>query len=218
MTSSTRDLYPFIALEGCDGVGKSTIRQLLVGFLNGRGMPTSAVGQHSWLDPFAARLICRARDMKEQYSADEIAQAYRRDRLRHIENNIIERLSSCSVVADRSQISDLVYREALYGHSFEENWAQQISRGDVRLPDLIVYVRVDVQLAYQRVLSRGRIARHYERPADMGRIIEIYDRILVERVPPGMPRVVFFDNTESGVQAKVRDQLVDQLLSFVGRC
>lgn len=216
MDEAKRTQYPFIALEGCDGVGKSTIRQLLVSYLNIRGIPTSAVGQHSWLDPYSTRLISRARDLKDKYDVDQIAQAYRRDRQQHIEHNIVERLSTCAVVADRSQISDLVYREALYGHSFEENWSHYLLQDDARLPDVIIYVRVDVQVAYQRVISRGRIARHYEKPADMDRITRIYDRVLLDRVPEGMPRVIFFDNTDSDFQARVRDQLVEQLLSKTG--
>lgn len=207
--------YPFIALEGCDGVGKSTIRDLLRDELVRQGMPCMMVGQHAWLNPRVGRVIADVRDRRHRHSPEQVAMAYFRDKRLHAAHTIEPGLRHRAVIADRYIHSDAVYQELLYGIPAEDTLARHRDANTLS-PSVILYVSVSHQVAYQRVLERSKHTRHYERPAQMTRIMAVYRRVLFSEPFPGLPPVVHFDNHLPNVQERVATELVPALFDALG--
>lgn len=203
--------YPFVALEGCDGVGKSTIRDVLRDALVAAGTPVAMVGQHSWLSPRVAQLIVDVRERRRRHSPEAIVEAYAIDKQLHTSQTIEPALSKYLVIADRSIVSDAVYQEALYGIPAEVSLRQHASR-KTRFPDCVVFVHTDVKEAYRRVSTRSKHKRHYERPTDMRKIMSVYARLL-KQLPVMYPqiRVVEFDNTAPEYSSRVESELAPKI-------
>src|SRR5690242_7753350 len=107
--------FPYVVLEGGDGAGKTTIRREIAKHLVLRGIPVLEIGQHSWLNLLAARVILDAREQRAHFTPEAVREAYERDKWEHEVANVRPHLSRALVLADRSIISDAVYQEALYG-------------------------------------------------------------------------------------------------------
>lgn len=91
-------MYPFLAFEGCDGAGKTTILRLLSHALTLYNLPVFTVGQHSWLHLESSRIIAKVRSGSGNLSADEISLAYRLDKKYHYKFNIAPAQSKAVVI------------------------------------------------------------------------------------------------------------------------
>jgi thymidylate kinase len=155
--------YPFLVLEGCDGSGKTTLREALARYLISRGMPVATIGQHSWLDLEASRTIIDVRERRRSVSPEMIAKSYFVDKRMHALHNVSPQLKRSTVLADRWIFSDAVYQEALYGMSARTIMEDHITSKTL-LPDVCIWVDVPSAVAYSRVVKRVRKTRHYENP------------------------------------------------------
>jgi thymidylate kinase len=205
--------YPFVALEGCDGAGKTTVRQALNAALRSNGTPCTMVGQHAELDVGLTRIIIDVRERRRHHPPAAIADAYFRDKQLHAACNIVPALDRALLIADRYVFSDAVYQEVLYGIPAEETLERHRKAG-TPMPDAIVHVELPVDEANRRIERRGRPRRHYERPADLGRIADVYDRVLRRAPPPWLPSVLVFSNDEADCAGRVRDELVPAVLAL----
>lgn len=211
-------MYPFIALEGCDGAGKTTMRRLITQSLERFGLPVFAVGQHSWLHLESSRVLAEVRSGVAGLSPVRIAEAYRMDKKEHYTKNIAPALTQALVISDRWILSDAVYQEVLYGIRSEETLAAY-ERDQVPWPCLIVYVYCEVSEAYKRILARGKAARHYERPSELSEVCNVYDRVLScpeFPVRTGVVRVPNHGDLED-LNAVLHDHLLPTILSSL-RC
>jgi dTMP kinase len=209
-THSPARRFPFVVLEGCDGVGKSTIRDELYRQLSDGGLEVMMVGQHAWLQPRVARLMNAAREARFPLPPDQITEAYFKDKRLHAEATVRPALQRAWMIADRYILSDAVYQEAIYGIPAETTLERHRAAGTL-MPDLVIYVSVDVDEAYRRIERRAQHKRHYERPADMIRIMEVYHRVLfVDRL--WRARTVHFVNDAPDWQETVRSQLIPKVL------
>jgi dTMP kinase len=183
---------PFIALEGCDGAGKTTLRKLLCEALVSAGLQTITIGQHSWLNPWNARTLVAVRERRGHISPELLSAAYLQDKHLHGLRNVRPGLEYAAVIADRWLYSDAVYHAALYEIPAEHT-LELHRRAGTLVPDLLVYIATDPGQAYSRILARGRQTRHYERPSDLYRIVAEYDKLL--SAPFGKrPRVIRISN------------------------
>ncbi|MGH8974350.1 MAG: dTMP kinase [Acidimicrobiia bacterium] len=203
----------FIALEGCDGAGKTSIRDVLCAGLQRAGRPCLVVGQHSWLSPPAARIIVDVRRGSHHHSPEVVADAYFQDKVAHVRSTIGPALTRASVIADRYIVSDAVYQEVLYGIPAARTLTRHWQSGTL-LPDLVVFVELDTSTAYGRILKRGKATRHYERPAPLRRIDAVYHRVLFDAPPVALPPVVRFVNDKSEWRARVEMELLPRILGF----
>ncbi|MBX9659778.1 MAG: deoxynucleoside kinase [Nitrospiraceae bacterium] len=185
-------MKPFIALEGCDGAGKTTLRKMLCKALVSIGLDTITIGQHSWLNPWNARALVAARDQRCHVSREHLSAAYLQDKQLHGLRNVRPALQFAAVIADRWFYSDAVYHSVLYDIP-SENTLELHKQAGTLVPDLLLYVATDPDRAYSRILERGRQTRHYERPSDLHRITAEYERLL--SMPIGdRPRVIRIPN------------------------
>ncbi|MBE1582296.1 dTMP kinase [Nonomuraea angiospora] len=210
----------FLALEGPDGAGKSSIRNILHAELVRRGHGCIIVGQHAWLDVATARIMINAREQRFQYPSGELVDAYFLDKNLHATQTIRPALEHASVIADRSFLSDAVYQEVLYGINAESTLRRYHENGAL-LPELIIWIEVDSEEAYRRVIARGGQARHYERPAPLREISRVYQRVLIDHAPPWLPPVIKYVNERHGdwrsvVKRDLLPQVCDALASRQG--
>lgn len=207
--------FPYIALEGCDGAGKSTIRLKLAEYIRAQGFPVVEVGQHSWLDIIAARVIIDARENRASFSSEIIADSYRKDKLLHMTENIRKNGREGLVISDRSFISDIVYQEALYGMAAEETLDAYLQL-DIIKPNILLYVSVDVTVAVERIERRAKHRRHYERETDLKRVLEIYQRILRTRRNDIAVDIIEFKNDSADIDRALHNEVypaIDRAIS-----
>lgn len=198
----------YLALEGQDGAGKSSIRNLIHDALVALGNPCIIVGQHSWLDIDIARRIINAREARFSYPPEELIDGYFRDKQLHIDRTVVPALAHASVIADRSFISDAVYQEVLYGTTAERTLERYRSAG-TRMPDLVLWIDSDSDQSYERIVKRGGQHRHYERPAPLRQISSVYRRVLFQNPAPWSPEIQIYRNeTRPDWQQVVRRDLV----------
>ncbi|MEV5148887.1 AAA family ATPase [Streptomyces sp. NPDC052727] len=186
--------HRFLALEGIDGSGKTTTARLIARHVRGTGRPLSRIGQHSWLDPRAARVIIDVREHRpRRHTPAEIADAYFRDK-RLQARAIGDLLEHRTVLSDRYVFSDAAYLEALYGIPARETLDRHHAAG-TRFPDLIIYLDVPVDEAAHRVVTRAKSIRHYENSYTLDQVSGVYRTLLLEDPPPYLPPVHVFRNT-----------------------
>ncbi|MEU3245497.1 MULTISPECIES: AAA family ATPase [unclassified Streptomyces] len=186
--------HGFLALEGVDGSGKTTTARLIAEHVRAQGRPLSRIGQHSWLDPQAARVIIDVReDRPHRHSHQDITRAYFRDKQLQA-GAIGQLLRDRSVLSDRYIFSDAAYLEVLYGIPARETLDRHHAHGTL-LPDLIVYLDVPVNLAADRVVARGKSMRHYENSYTLDKVSTVYRSLLLDDPPPYLPPVHVFRNT-----------------------
>lgn len=173
--------YPFIVLEGIDGSGKTTLRNELWHELLNNGVPTIAMGQHSWLHPEYSEVLSQLRvsDSHElpPSNINQFIQAYCTDKYLHWKNSIESQLKECIVITDRYTLSDCVYLSTLYNINYKDILNSGIQMG-LGVPDILVYLDLDPISAERRVIARGRETRHYERSEPLKKIREQYINVL----------------------------------------
>ncbi|MDO0925040.1 AAA family ATPase [Streptomyces sp. TG1A-8] len=202
----------FLALEGVDGSGKTTTARLIAEYVRSQGHPLSRIGQHSWLDPQAARLIIDVRENRpHRHTRQDITDAYFRDKRLQAES-VGDLLRHRSVLSDRYVFSDAAYLEVLYGIPARETLDRHHAHGTL-LPDLIIYLDVPVDTAADRVVARGKSMRHYENSYTLDKVSRVYRSLLLDDPPPYLPPVHVFHNTAG---AHEDSRLLD-LFGAVGR-
>src|SRR5262249_25471010 len=151
------------------------------------------VGQHSWLDPWAARLVVQVRGQRERHPAAAIAAAYMLDKRAHAASTIGPATKSGVVLADRYIFSDAVYQDVLYNIPAEETLERHRAAGTL-FPTAVLFVETTLEAAVHRIASRSRYARHYENSTDMLAIMRVYDRVLGSGRLDWLPPILKFDN------------------------
>ncbi|MFE9287978.1 nucleoside/nucleotide kinase family protein [Streptomyces olivaceus] len=204
---SDRRTHPFIAIEGTDGSGKSTLRNLLHDGLNRDGQRCFMVGQHSWLDVDAGRVILAARTQQHGIGRAELMRAYARDKHLHLTRNIQPALATVAVLADRYIYSDAVYHQVLYGIPAEETLAHHRSIGTVQ-PDVVVFVDTAPSLASDRTVTRGMNLRPHETPETIRALHQGYvDLFSGNRLGPDGPEILRVDNNGTDPEATAQHVL-----------
>ncbi|MEO3927813.1 AAA family ATPase [Micromonosporaceae bacterium B7E4] len=207
--TSRRDRrFPFIALEGTDGSGKSTLRIELAKALRRFAPTVTELGQHSWLDAASARVIVGNRMARSSWNAEAVVEAYLRDKHLHFEFNIKPALAVGPVLTDRYVLSDIVYHHVLHGVPMERiSAAMEALR--MPAPDVIVFVDTPPALAWTRIGTRNKELRPYERPDTLVQLYDAYDRAIQANLVP--TRILRFRNNDQLSESAVQG-LVDSLL------
>jgi dTMP kinase len=177
-----RQRMPFICLEGIDGAGKTTLRNLIWATLLRENKPCIAVGQHSWLDADAAVELAAARHGERLGELGLLRDAYLADKLLHLTLTIVPALNRAIVLCDRFVFSDAVYQHVLYGTSMEATLTCYLEAGG-RWPDNVLWITADAVEAGRRVVERARPTRHYEHPAALAQLAEAYENLFLQIVP-----------------------------------
>lgn len=153
--SAALGFHRFIALEGPDGSGKTSIRKHIFARLQRASVGLLTIPQHGWLVPAASAVIVGAKYEGRQMPSSELLEAYLQDKLATADHLIRPHLPFRHVLADRYVVSDAVYNEVLWGVPHTET-LERYMRARVLLPDLVVYLDTPTQIAFDRANLRRR--------------------------------------------------------------
>jgi dTMP kinase len=166
----------YIAFEGVEGCGKSTHVKRLAAHLDALitrepgGTPVGATLRAIMADTSNTHLSPRAE-----------ALMMAADRAQHLRELVVPALAAGRhVVSDRSVYSSLAYQG--YGRQLDLTELRRFNDFAIesRWPDLVVYIRVDLQVVRTRLLKRD--TDRFEREDDdfFRRVIEGFDRLAEE--------------------------------------
>jgi dTMP kinase len=205
----------YIAFEGLDGSGKSTLRQASGEALFGTRDSYTMIGRHAWLDVASARALVALMDPGEPAPpASRIAEAFDID-ANLLWTRVIEpALGVSHVLQDRSLLSEAAYNEILFGVPAEETIARHVRAGHY-WPDVIVFLDVDPAEAYRRLSARG-YGKDGETLDYLAAVDDVYRR-LIENPTPGLPPIVTHANCSENWAIRLQSELVPRLRNYVPR-
>jgi dTMP kinase len=211
MSGEASDGARLVAFEGVDGAGKSTVLESLRVALLDRGKDVFVIGGHSWADPASARVLIAMREQRAEVAPPLVAEAYRRDKEGW--GHYVERAlaAGMSVMSDRYALGDVVYLHCLYDLPVAR-LVERYRRLRIARPHRTVLVKVPPDLAYERVLARGRTLRFYEHRDFLRRAAATFDELLT--IEDLAPDALVFDNAEPLTEARV-EALADELFGAV---
>ncbi|NPB10004.1 MAG: dTMP kinase [Thermodesulfobacteria bacterium] len=165
----------FVALEGLDGAGKSTLMQALAKDLRARGFKVITTREPTlgeWGQKIREHLAAGSK-----ISPQAMAELFLRDRREHVREFIIPRLEEKAIIlCDRYYISTMAYQGAC-GLDMEalkrqnETWAP--------VPDFVLYLDLPVEMALKRLEGRQLYKPEvFETESFLTKVKETYEKAL----------------------------------------
>jgi len=172
-----------IAFEGLDGSGKSTQLARLAVQLRAAGCDVVTTHEPTGF-PSGQRIRKMARS-GQPLAPDEELRWFVDDRRVHVAEVIAPALRAGQIVlTDRYYLSSVAYQGAR-GLDYEQILAD--SEAEFPVPDLVLLLVVDPQLAFERLHARaGHIEGIFERRAFLSRVASVFDALdctYLERIP-----------------------------------
>lgn len=157
-----------IAIEGTDGVGRSTQIELLVNWLKVQGFGVMVTG---WTRSKLMRKAIEFAKSGNMLDRMTFSLLYATDFADRLENQIIPALrSGFIVIADRYVYSAFA-RDSI--RSADMKWVKNLY-GFAPIPDLVAYLRIDVDHLIPRVIESGGMD-YWESGMDLHLADDIYD-------------------------------------------
>ena len=172
-----------IALEGIDGCGKTTLCRRLAQLLSEK-----EVSVVTTREPGQTALGTKIRSVIQERSMPICPQAeyllFATNRAQHFHEFIMPQLAEHKVViSDRLFDSSLVYQG--YARGLDLDMLHTVNRWVTqgRMPDLVIYVRLEPALAAERIKKRGDVATSYEREsaAFINKLFQGYEQLVAPR-------------------------------------
>ena len=158
----------YVAIEGCIGVGKTTLTHLFSEYLRGRTV-LEVVEENPFLPEFYEDPVAHAFKTQMFFLLSRFKQ----------QESLIQRdLFDGAVVADYLFAKDKIFAElTLADH--ELGLYNQVFRAletKVKTPDLVIYLQAPLQVILKRIEKRGRAFEKDIDPAYLERLIDAYQR------------------------------------------
>lgn len=205
-----------IVLEGIDGSGKTSLAEFLADYFGKLGFEVVSTRQPGATD-LGKQIRAVLHDRPFEVCAKAEFLLFAADRAQHIESVVKPALAAGSlVISDRMADSSLAYQGAGRGLSTTSlreinEWAM-----DGIQPDITLYIRVDPQVAFQRMQKRNEALTHFEKEkVDFFRkVSQRYDELY-----EGRDDVIMIDGNQSieNVQQQVL-QALESLQDQDGCC
>ncbi|MBC7776887.1 MAG: dTMP kinase [Phycisphaerae bacterium] len=154
----------FIAIEGLDGSGKTSVARQLVHVLEQSNQSGAVMLTYEPHDPSCAGLFIRQVLMKEikTFTPRVLALAFAANRLDHCDREIkpwLEGDKNRIVISDRYYLSSLVYQS-----SDDFPYASVLALNEkAKKPDIIFFIEVSDQVCYERMKIRNQPEELFEK-------------------------------------------------------
>lgn len=161
----------FIAVEGIDGAGKTTLVNNLRNYYQNKGYKVSTTKEPT--DGEYGKTIKRlASQGRENFSARDEFELFLKDREEDCKRNIIPAIERKEIIiADRYYYSSIAYQGAL---GLDASFIEKENRKIAVEPDLVLIVDVNVKTGLDRIKnSRGETPNYFEK----AELLEISRRI-----------------------------------------
>lgn len=172
-----------ITFEGIDGCGKTTLTASIIRLLQEQGFPIVATRE-----PGQTPLGVQLRTLVQERSVPICPQAeyllFATNRAQHFHELVLPALEqNMIVISDRMADSSLVYQGYARGLGVEVIRSINAWTMNNRMPDLVVYVRVPVEVAFERIKRRGGELSSFEREREAftRKVFEGYEALVAGR-------------------------------------
>jgi dTMP kinase len=189
-----------IALEGLDGVGKTTQARLLGQHLARLGLPVTLTREPT-NGPFGQKIRQILIHGRQGVAPAAELDLFIADRREHVQNVIQPALAAGkTIIADRYYFSSMAYQGAL---GLDPGDIQRRHVGFAPPPDLIIILEVPLTEVSRRLLHRSQQPRQsFEKIDYLAKVAAIFDQL----VSPGLVRVNGLGSEEE-VQARILAQV-----------
>ncbi len=190
--------HVFLALEGSDGSGKTSLRMHL--FRKAQALREDLLGLVSfcWLDAQHTEMIVGARYLGRKYSPDVMLKALVGDKEALCRRIIVPHLSSRHIICDRYIASDMVQGPTHYGLEPSAVY-EAYCRSRIVVPQCTLFIDTPPKLACERMAAKGKgSSRHWWEVLDVQR--RLYDRYIDILFGPRFPLlkpVIRIDNSRT---------------------
>lgn len=185
-----------IVFEGIDGTGKSSHAKRLASFFSSLGREV-VLSHEPTNGPWGKKL--RESAATGRLDAEQELEYFLRDRKEHVEQLIQPSLAEGKVVIlDRYYFSTMAY-QGLRG--FDPADIRARNEAFAPVPDLLIVLDLDVEIALQRITGRGDQANHFEKREALEKIRETF---LALRGEPFV-RVIDASQTMDQIAAEIVD-------------
>ena len=174
----------FVAVEGIDGAGTTTLVGNLRDMLTSRGISVHVTQEPSSLS--VGQFIRSELSTSRARMAERMALLFAADRVEHYFTEILPASKKNVVISDRYKLSSLAYQGAL---GADIHWVESIN-SRVPWPDLTIYVEIDPKEAIRRLNTRASL-EEYETLQFQQKVARMYGSLLREHDFP----VVILDGT-----------------------
>lgn len=159
----------FIVIEGIDGTGKSTQARKLAEHFTADGREV-VLSREPTDGPWGALLRNSAETGR--LSPEEELETFLKDRRQHVEQLIAPALEAGKIVIlDRYYFSTMAYQGA---RGFDPQKIREDNEAFAPVPDFLLILDLDVDIALTRIGSRGDTANEFEQRANLERCREIF--------------------------------------------
>jgi dTMP kinase len=190
----------FIVIEGIDGTGKSTQVKRLAEWFTSQGREVVA-SREPTAGPWGKKV--RESASTGRLSPEDELQYFLNDRQQHVDELIAPSLAAGKVVIlDRYYFSTMAYQGA---RGFDPQDIRRKNEAFAPVPDLLLILDLDVELALDRIGARGDTANEFEKRGNLERCREIF---LSLREEP-FARVISTDGSPDEVAERIRETVGD---------
>lgn len=176
----------FVALEGIDGSGKTTVRRYLFTELRARGHDVLSTQGYYWLVPEHTEVIVNARFHRRPYPVRRITDAYLADKHALSTDLLIPHLRHRSVVCDRHMVSDVVTQVLTWGADIDETYRRYLD-SPIRRPDLILFLDTPPDVSVARIAANRGRSYPWEKRERLEQAYELFVNLLFSSRPAVAP-------------------------------
>ncbi|MEC0170655.1 deoxynucleoside kinase [Paenibacillus graminis] len=174
---------PFIAVEGPIGAGKTTLATMLAGELQ---LPVikEIVEENPFLDKFYQNM--------DDWSF-QLEMFFLCNRYKQLEDTVYQYLDKGKpVISDYHIYKNLIFGERTLKGTKREKYRQiyHVLTDDLPKPDIILYIRADLDTLLERIAKRGRPFEEEIAPAYLQQLIEDYDAAMASLALTGPSTVI----------------------------